>query len=222
MHGWMESMDGLHGWMDCIDAWMDGWIALMHGWMDGLHGWMDCMDAWMDGWIALMHGWMDGWIAWMDGLHVQMYLCVYIYSYICMYYKILYEGMGMGMGMDMDYYHLAYFVEVLVIVLRESLQFTYVVKNATSQHSMREGSGGSSTKKNLEPLLFFCGLQARAPATKKKSWGRTRDSFYCWEGLEPGAQKKNWGRGSRISFCGRPLSFLKKKVRRSLIYYICI
>ena len=130
----------------------------------------------------------------------------------------------MGMGMDMDYYHLAYFVGVLVIVLRESLQFTYVVKSATSQHSMREGSGEvfHKNKKTSLFFFFFCGLQARAPATKKKSWGRTRDSFYCWEGLEPGAQQKNWGRGSRISFCGRPLSFLKKKVRRSLIYYICI
>jgi hypothetical protein len=211
MHGWMESMDGLHGWMDCIDAWMDGWIALMHGWMDGLHGWMDCMDAWMDGWIALMHGWMDGWIAWMDGLHVQMYLCVYIYSYICMYYKILYKGMVMGM--DMDYYHLAYFVEVLVIVLRESLQFTYVVKkcNESTLYEGRFGGGLPQKQKNELFFSFFCGLQARAPATKKKSWGRTRDSFYCWEGLEPGAQQKNWGRGSRISFCGRPLSFLKKK-----------
>jgi hypothetical protein len=206
MHGWMEWMDGLHGWMDCIDAWMDGWIALMHGWMDGLHGWMDCMDAWMDGWIALMHGWMDGWIAWMDGLHVQMYLCVYIYSYICMYYKILYEGMGMGMGMDMDYYHLAYFVEVLVIVLRESLQFTYVVKNATSQHSMREGSG-EVFHKNKKRSSFFCGLQARAPATKKSPGGGLETVFIVGRGSSPEPNKKTGGEARGFLFVEDPLVF---------------
>jgi hypothetical protein len=195
MHGWMESMDGLHGWMDCIDAWMDGWIALMHGWMDGLHGWMDCMDAWMDGWIALMHGWMDGWIAWMDGLHVQMYLCVYIYSYICMYYKILYEGMGMGMGMDMDYYHLAYFVEVLVIVLRESLQFTYVVKNATSQHSMREGSGEVFHKNKKTSLSFFLFLWApgSSPCNKKKVLGEDSRQFLLLGGARAWSPTKKLG-----------------------------